>query len=191
MPSRSEIVTSLLESIRAGSEQAVVELWEVVYDELHDLARSKMRVEAGATLQPTMLVNEAYMRLVRTDPEQWESRAHFFGAAAEAMRRVLVDRARSRLAAKRNDIGIRVEIDDLEFDSTSEARELLELEAALERLSSHNERHARIVKLRFFAGLTNEETAAALGLSRATIVNEWRFARAWLQREMQARRSSE
>lgn len=187
MESRSAEVTRLLGSIRAGSAGAVDELWRVVYDELRELAQSKVRREAAsATLQPTMLVNEAYMRLVRSESDRWENRAHFFGAAAEAMRRVLIDRARQHGAAKRSVGRERVSLDELDAVAAESADELLALEAALQKFEQRSPRQARVVKLRFFAGLTSEEAAEALGVSRATVVNDWRFAKAWLQREIDA-----
>lgn len=190
MESRRAEVTRLLSSIRDGSEGAVEELWRVVYEELRELARSKVRREAAnATLQPTMLVNEAYMRLVRSESERWENRAHFFGAAAEAMRRVLIDRARQHRAAKRTDGRERVSLDELDAVAAESADELLALEEALRKFEARNPRQARVVKMRFFAGLTNEEAAEALGVSRGTVVNDWRFAKAWLQREIDVSRA--
>ena len=195
---RSEEVTRLLKSIRAGSQDARERLWEVVYEELRDVARARLGHESGgATLQPTMLVNEAILRLAGSEVENWENRAHFFGAAAEAMRRILIDRARRHAAAKRGDRAGQVTLHaaegprEFEAIAAESSSELLDLDEALRDLGRQNERQARIVELRFFAGLTNEDTARVVGLSRTTVVNEWRFARAWLQREIGRRRRTE
>ena len=183
---RSAHVTQLLASIRDGSEDATGQLWRVVYDELRDLADSKMRREpSGHTLQPTALVNEAFLRLVRSESQRWENRAHFFGAAAEAMRRILIDRSRRHAAAKRTPEAGRILLDEMDEVAVDSGPELLALEDALVVLEQRNERQARIVKLRFFAGLTVEQTAELLEVSRATVVNDWRFARAWLMSEME------
>ena len=175
-------ITRILHSMEDGDSTANAELLDLVYAELRQLTRAKMaREQPGQTLQATALVHEAWMRL---GDQRFKSRAHFFGAAAEAMRRVLIDRARQHHAAKRTDGRERVSLDELDAIAAESAGELLALEAALQKFEQRSERQARVVKMRFFAGLTNEETADALGVSRATVVNDWRFAKAWLQREI-------
>jgi RNA polymerase sigma factor (TIGR02999 family) len=183
-------VTQLLELAQAGDSRASEELLPLVYDELRRLARSQLKGEpnggAGQTLQATALVHEAYMRLVGDANLRWDNRAYFFGAAARAMRRILVDRARLRGRQKRGGDRARVELSDCAADSPAgTGTDLVELDAALSRLEADEPRKAEVVMLRYFAGLSIEETASALGLSTATVKNEWMFARAWLKRELE------
>jgi RNA polymerase sigma factor (TIGR02999 family) len=157
------------------------ELLPLVYDELRRLAASKLASEQpGQTLDATALVHEAWLRLANASVE-WQDRSHFLRTAATAMRRILVDRARARHAAKR-DAGQRVELPDVAVPLADE--QLLALDAALERLALVKPDHARLVELRFFAGLTGDEAAAVLGISAATADRAWRYARAWLQVEL-------
>lgn len=189
-------VTILLRAAAGGDDKASEKLLPLVYDELRKLAHANMKREmqaaAGHTLQPTALVHEAYVRLVGNGEEAWSGRGHFFGAAAQAMRRILVERARARHAKKRGGDQARVVLHDdaVAFDpaddtlSDDRAAELVSLDRALEQLKSLDERAAQIVMLRYFAGLSVEQTAAATGLSPATVKKSWAFARAWLGREI-------
>jgi RNA polymerase sigma-70 factor (ECF subfamily) len=179
-------VTQLLVDWSNGDQSALDRLMPVVYDELRRLAGNYLRRErAGHTLQPTALVNEAYMRLVDQRQARWQNRAQFFGVAAQLMRRILVDHARVRQAQKRGG-------SEQEQLSLSEAErlgekpdiDLLALHEALNELALIDEQQARIVELRFFGGLTIEETAEVLGISHATVERDWTLARAWLRREL-------
>ncbi len=178
-------VTQILQAIEAGNAGAAHELLPLVYDELRRLANRKMANEAsGHTLQPTALVHEAWLQLGGDEQPTWQNRAHFFGAAAEAMRRILVDRAREKKALKRGGNLERVDIDALELPSPMPDDELLALDEALDRLSTVDTRAAEMVKLCFFVGLTQEEAARELGVSLSTAERVWGFARAWLLREV-------
>jgi RNA polymerase sigma-70 factor, ECF subfamily len=182
----SEEVTGLLNDVQAGKQGAFDVLLERVYDELRRLAHAQLRNERdGHTLDTTGLVHEAYLRLVEHRGHNWKNRAHFFGAAAHSMRRILVDYARARSSKKRS--GQRVSLSDAgeaaaPADLSFEA--LIDVDAALEKLSGLSDRLVRVVECRYFAGLTIEETAEALGVSHATVSEDWRLARAWLQREL-------
>jgi RNA polymerase sigma factor (TIGR02999 family) len=181
-------VTRLLADWRSGDKEALDHLLPIVYSELHRLAEAYLRRERpGHTLQPTALVNEAYLRLVGQRQVEWQSRAHFFGIAAKMMRRILVDHARAQNAGKRGG-GLRRVTLDSSFDA-EERREvdLLALDEALEALSKLDPRQGRIVELRFFVGLTLEETAEVIGVAPITVRREWNLAKAWLYREMSAR----
>ena len=172
-------VTRLLSAAGAGDRAALERLYLQVYDELRRLAESRLRRErAGHTLQPTALVNEAYLRL-NPEASTWENRRHFFGAAAEAMRRILVDHARQKLANKR-DGGARVTLADLDIQAPEEDLDVLAVSEALDVLAQEDPRLSEVVSLRFFAGMSVEETARALGVSPITIKRDWAFARAWL-----------
>jgi RNA polymerase sigma factor (TIGR02999 family) len=182
-------VTQLLSAIDAGDSQAADQLLPLVYDELRKLAAAKMAQEKpGQTLQATALVHEAWLRLAGADVQKaWNSRGHFFGAAAEAMRRILVDRARAKQALKRGGDLERVDLEGLELPSPMPDDELLALDEALDRLATVDTRAAEMVKLCFFVGLTQEEAAHELGVSLATAERVWGFARAWLLREVRKR----
>jgi len=176
----------LLDRMQRGEPGATDELLPLVYDELRRLADQHLSAERpGQTLQATALVHEAYLRLVGPASSSWESRAHFFGAAARAIRRILIDRARARNSQRRG-AGARPQALDEAADlAAPEPRlDLLELDGALERLAQVDAQKARIVELRFFGGLSTEETAQALGLSPSTVTRDWRFARIWLHREL-------
>ena len=179
-------VTRLLEAIQQGDPKAAEELLPLVYEELRKLARAKMSYEAaGHTLQPTALVHEAWLRLGGGAGAQFENRAHFFGAAAEAMRRILVERARRRLAAKRGGGAIPVDVDEVGIPSpVADDDVLLQLDEALEKFATLDARKAELVKLRYFVGLNFEEAAAALGIAVPTAKQWWAYARAWLAVEM-------
>ena len=179
-------ITRILEAAQRGEPSAASELLPLVYGELRRLAAHKMANEAsGHTLQPTALVHEAWLRLVTPEGQaQFQNRAHFFGAAAEAMRRILVDRAREKKALKRGGDLQRVDLEAVELASPMPDDELLALDEALDRLATVDTRAAEMVKLCFFVGLTQEEAARELGVSLATAERIWAFARAWLLREV-------
>lgn len=178
-------ITAILEGITAGNQSELERLLPAVYDELRSLAERHLRQERrNHTLQPTALANEAYLKLVRNTDIHWRDRIHFFGAAGQAIRRILIDHARGRRRRKR--AGHRVE---LSFDSVAEitdqsAEDLIALDNALNRLLAEAPRKAHVVELRFFSGLTAEETASILGVTVRTVERDWRYARAWLFREL-------
>jgi RNA polymerase sigma factor (TIGR02999 family) len=172
-------VTRLLGAAGAGDRAALERLYLQVYDELRRLAEARLRRERpGHTLQPTALVNEVYLRL-SPDASGWENRRHFFGAAAQAMRRILVDHARQKLADKR-DGGARVTLADLDVQAPEENLDVVAVSDALDVLAQEDPRLSEVVSLRFFAGMSVEETASALDVSPITIKRDWAFARAWL-----------
>jgi RNA polymerase sigma-70 factor, ECF subfamily len=176
-------VTRLLKDWAAGDTTATDQLLTVVYSELHRLARRSMnRERRDHTLQATALVNEAYMRLVAQRDVEWQSRVHFLAIAAQCMRRILVDHARTRLSQKRGGDARRVALDDELVVTEDRWSALTHLDDALTELAQVDERKARIVELRFFAGLSIEETAAALHVSPGTVMREWTFTKAWLRR---------
>lgn len=178
-------VTALLKDWSGGDRQALERLMPLVYDELRKLASSYLRVERpDHTLQPTALVHEAFLRLVDQRSVDWANRAHFFGIAAQMMRRILVDHARKRHAAKRDASQYRVDTLMADEPESDQGPELLALDRALGGLEQLDPRQARIVELRFFAGLSVEETAEVVAISTATVKREWRTARAWLKREI-------
>ena len=178
-------VTALLLAWSSGDEAARSRLIDAVYDELRQVARRHLRAERDEhSLAPTALVHETYLKLVDQRRVQWQNRAHFFGIAAHLMRRILVDHARSRGAAKRGRDRTIV-LDDLEVEATPLDVDVLALDVALERLARLDPRQSRLVELRFFAGLTVEETAATLGVAPITVKRDWALARAWLFRELQ------
>ncbi len=179
-------VTRILEAAQRGDPLAAGELLPLVYAELRKLAAGKMAQEApGHTLQPTALVHEAWLRLVGPEESaQFQNRAHFFGAAAEAMRRILVDHARQKKAVKRGGDLERLDIDAVELPSPMPDDELLAMDEALDKLATVDTRAAEMVKLCFFVGLTQSEAAHELGVSVATAERIWSFARAWLLREV-------
>jgi RNA polymerase sigma factor (TIGR02999 family) len=176
-------VTQILSAIERGDSHAAEQLLPLVYDELRQLAAQKMAHEApGQTLQATALVHEAYLRLVDGDEApHWNSRAHFFGAAAAAMRRILVDQARRRLAAKRGGRGRRVPLDAADVGFASPPNELLDIDEALTRLAAEDSEAARLIQLRYFAGLSIEDAAEVVGISRSTAYEHWSYARARLK----------
>jgi RNA polymerase sigma factor (TIGR02999 family) len=177
-------VTQILSAMSAGESQAAEALLEAVYDELRRLAARRLARESpGQTLEPTALVHEAYVRLVGS-AERWENRGHFFAAAAEAMRRILIDRARAKKRLKRGGRAKRVDLKQVDLAYEMPADELIALDEALQRLQADDPTKAELVKLRFFAGLTVEQAAESLGISRATADRHWRFARAWLYHEI-------
>ena len=175
-------ITQILPGIERGDPRAAEQLLPLVYDELRKLAAQKLDQEnPGQTLQPTALVHEAYLRLVNVDKEQeWNSRGHFFGAAAEAMRRILIEAARSKHRQKRGGDLQRVDLEDVSSVTTLPPQELLDLNEAIDELAVHDAVAANLLKLRFFAGLSIEEAAEALGVSRTTGYGHWTYARAWL-----------
>lgn len=178
-------VTQLLIDWRGGDQSALDKLMLLVYDELHALARRYMKQERGDhTLQTTALVNEAYLKLVGGQSPDWQNRAHFFGVAAQVMRHLLIDHARSRRYARRGGNTVRITLDDNVAASPGESVDLLALNEVLDRLDAIDERKRRIVELRYFGGLSVEETAEVLGLSVITIKREWLKAKAWLYREL-------
>jgi RNA polymerase sigma factor (TIGR02999 family) len=181
-------VTRILSAIEQGDPSAAEQLLPLVYDELRKLAAHRLaREKPGQTLQATALVHEAYLRLVDTEKVQhWNSRGHFFAAAAEAMRRILIGNARRRHAQKRGGQVQRVDLDALELADRTASEKLLAMEDALTRLAGKDPVKGELVKLRYFAGLTNQEAAAILGISTATADRYWAYARAWLQNEIAA-----
>ena len=177
-------VTRVLSAIEGGDPQAAEQLLPLVYNELRKLAAQKLAQEKpGQTLQATALVHEAYLRLVGADPKKpWDGRRHFFAAAAEAMRRILIDRARHKQTRKAGGGRRRLDLDDIEPVLEEENGDrLLALDEALRQLEAEDPRKAELVKLRFFAGLTAEQAAAALGVSASTAEKDWTYARSWLR----------
>ena len=185
-PPAPEAVTRLLIEWQQGNRQALDQLMPLVYAELRAIAgRHLARESPGHTLQSTALVHEAYFKLVGQRRVQWQNRAHFFGIAAQMMRRILVDHARRRHRDKRGGTAIKLSLDEAVGVAEPEAEvDLLALDAALTALSTIDPRGARIVELRFFSGLTVEETSEVLAVSSSTVKREWRIARAWLYREL-------
>lgn len=181
-------VTLLLAAWRDGDTAAEARLLEIVYQELRQIARYNMRREAADhTLQPTALVSEAYLRLFGSKVD-WQNRAQFFGVAARTMRRILVDHARGRNTQKR-DGGRRVDLDEAFLVAPDQVEDVLALDTALEKLARNDARQAKLVELRFFAGMTLEEAADSLGISVRTARRDWNFARAWLYREISSHRA--
>lgn len=182
--SRSD-VTELLVAWSNGNQAARDQLMSAVYDELHRLARRYMRRESpGHTLQTSALLNEAFLRLVDQKNVQWQNRAHFFGIAAQMMRRILVDYARSRNYEKRGGGARPLSLDESLIVSDARNEEVVNVHEALERLTEFDLRKGQIVELRFFGGLSIEETAEVLGVSPGTVMRDWTLAKAWLRREM-------
>lgn len=178
-------VTRILESAQNGDSKAADELLPLVYSELRKLAAAKMAQERpNQTLQPTALVHEAWLRLVGNQNQQWNGRAHFFGAAAEAMRRILIERARRKAAVKRGSGCVHVDLDQVDIAADANSDTLLVVDEALEKLQREDPRAAELVKLRFFSGLTLEEAGEVLGFSERSAKRCWAFARAWLYAEM-------
>ena len=183
--SSGQDVTRVLNALNAGENDAAERLLALVYQELRRMARAKMvREKPSATFQPTGLVHEAYLRLFAGESPRWENRAHFFVAAAEAMRRILVERARRRARLKRGGAHERVVLSDDLAGPTPDPETLIALDRALTRLAAHDPNMSRVVELRYFAGLTIEESSDAMGLAPRTVNRLWTAARAWLQREL-------
>jgi RNA polymerase sigma factor (TIGR02999 family) len=181
-------VTRILEAIGQGDPQAAGQLLPLVYDELRKLAAQRLAHEKpGQTLDATALVHEVYLRLIgKGDEKRWDGRGHFFAAAAEAMRRILVEKARHKKSQKAGGGRRRVELAEIEPATRDSDENLLALDEALKRLAAKDPRKADLVKLRFFAGLTNEQAAKALGISTSTADNDWAYARSWLRLAMGA-----
>jgi RNA polymerase sigma factor (TIGR02999 family) len=179
-------VTRVLSAIEQGDPHAAEELLPLVYDELRKLAAARLAQEKpGQTLQATALVHEAYLRLVGGGPEQnWDNRGHFFAAAAEAMRRILIENARHKQSQKAGGDCKRLELSDVEPTMRQPSVDVLALNEALDRLEARDARKAALVKLRYFAGLTIQEAAAVLGVSTATADNDWAYAKSWLKLQL-------
>lgn len=168
-----------------GNKAALDQLMPVVYQELRKIARGYLRGErSDHTLQPTALIHEAYLRLINQNLPEWQSRTHFYGVAAQMMRQILVEHARGHAAAKRGGGGQKLSLDDATIFSRERASDLVALDDALNNLAAFDARKCRVIELRFFGGLSVEETAEALGISVATVGREVRLAQAWLHREM-------
>lgn len=178
-------VTSLLAAWGKGDQNALNELMPLVYNELHRMARRAWSSQdQGNTLQPTALINEAYLRLAGAESASFQNRGHFFAVACTAMRQILVNHAKGRLAGKRGSGRVNLSIDDVQPAVNQEAAEVVALHEALERLQALDPRKSRVVEMRYFGGLSIEETAEALGVSVITVNRDWRLARTWLIREM-------
>ncbi len=178
-------ITRLLKAWGGGDEAALERLAPIVYQELHRMARRYMNHEApGNTLQTTALVNEAYLRLADADNVDWQDRAHFFAISAQMMRRILVDAARARHSEKRGGPGPRLNLDQVPDVAPSRGRDLIALDDALNELAKLDARKVRVIELRFFAGLSVEQTAEILRISPQTVMRDWKLAKAWLTREM-------
>ncbi len=185
MTSSPQQVTELLHDWRNGDRQALDELMPLVYEELRRIAHRYMRRERpGQSMQTTALVNEAYLRLVGSAPAEWQDRAHFFAISATVMRHLLVDRARARQYEKRGGGARQVSLDEAAVVSPAQDLDLLALDEALDKLAEVDERKSRLVELRYFGGLSAEETAEVLGVSEITVKREWLKAKAWLYREL-------
>jgi RNA polymerase sigma factor (TIGR02999 family) len=182
----SSDITGLLVDWSNGDQSALDKLLPLVEKELHRLAHSYMRRESpDHTLQTTALVNEAYLKLIDQKKTRWQNRAHFFGIAARIMRRILMNYARDQQRLKRGGGAIQVSLSEVAVISLSKTTDLLALDEALERLAATDERKARVVELRYFGGLSVEETAEVLGVSEITVLRDWKFAKAWLLRDIE------
>lgn len=176
-------ITLMLQAVARGERQASSDLLPLVYEELRQLAAARMaRESSGHTLQPTALVHEAWLRLVGDGDRNWENRAHFFGAAAEAMRRILIENARRKSRLKRGGDQARVDIADVDLAATSADEKVLLVNEAIEKLAQEDPEKARLVVLKFFGGLTNQEVAQTLNVTERTVERQWAFAKAWLFR---------
>lgn len=184
-PAPSGELTRLLRAWSDGDQRAFDEVMPLVYDELHRMALRSLAGERAPSLQATALVNEVCVRLLGWDNVRWQNRRHFFGVSAQMMRRVLVDIARKRRAARRGGgDAVRVPIDDIDVAASEPDADLVAIDSALERLALEDPRKARVVELRFFGGLSMDDIAEALGVSLRTVHNDWAFARAWLYRAL-------
>jgi RNA polymerase sigma factor (TIGR02999 family) len=178
-------VTQLLQAVEAGDPKAADKLLPLVYEELRKLASVRMADErSGQTLQPTALVHEAWLRLVRAEDREYQNRAHFFSVAAEAMRRILVEKARSRQRLKHGGGQVRVDFDQVDVAVACDDGTLLAVHEALDKLMTRDRQGAELIRLRFFAGLSNVEAAKLLGLPERTAKRTWAYARAWLYEEL-------
>ena len=180
-------ITLVLQGLRVGNGQAATDLMPLVYDELRRLAAIRMAQESSnQTLQATALLHEAWLRLVGDGDRTWQNRAHFFGAAAEAMRRILVENARRKSRLKRGGKLVRLNVEDLDLAATTPDDKVLLMDEALEKLNREDPEKARIVVLKFFGGLTNQEVAENLGMTERTVERQWAYARVWLFKCIQA-----
>jgi RNA polymerase sigma factor (TIGR02999 family) len=184
-PFPSQEVTQLLRAWSQGDKSALDQLYQIVYDELRRLAHRYMsRENAGHTLQTTALVNEAYLRLAEVKDMNWQDRAHFFAVSANVMRRILIDEARARRAERRGGDNLTLALDEALDVEKGEDLDLIALDLALQSLAQINQRQSQVIELRYFGGLSVEETAEVLKVSTDTVMRDWRFAKAWLKREM-------
>lgn len=188
----SDKVTAVLHAVAQGDRQAADDLLPLVYDELKLLARSRLaKLPPGNTLPPTALVHEAYIKLIGSEDPGWHGRGHFFGAAARAMRNILVDQARRKAAIKHGG-GVKRENETPDLLPIDEpADDMIALDEALSRLEAEDPRKAQVVMMRFFAGMTSEQTAEVLGISLPTVERDWRFARSWLQAQLSGKAADE
>ena len=185
MPVTQQNVTQLLIGWSEGNKEALDELLPLVYDELRKQAARYLRKESpGHTLQTTALIHEAYLRLIDQKNVRWQNRAHFFGIAAQLMRRILVDHARMKKRAKRGGSNIKVSLSEAALKTPAQDLDIVALDEALKRLEQVDEQQSRVVELRFFSGLSVEETAEVLSISPATVKRDWSMAKAWLHREI-------
>lgn len=182
---RQHEVTQILHDWSGGDANAPERLMPLVYDEMRRLARSFLaRERGGHTLQPTALVNEAYLRLVDQTRVNWQNRAHFYGIASSMMRRVLIDHARAHATEKRGGAAIHLSLEDIQVPREQRAASFVALDEALERLAQFDERKCKVVEMRFFGGLSDEEIAQVLGVTTRTVLRDWKKARLWLYREL-------
>jgi RNA polymerase sigma factor (TIGR02999 family) len=182
-------ITQILQAVGRGDSRASEELLPLVYNELRRHAAARMaREAAGQTLQPTALVHEAWMRLVGDGDRTWQNRAHFFGAAAEAMRRILIENARRKSRLKHGGDQVRLDLDQLELAATTPDEKILLIDEALERLQTQDPEKAQVVVLKFFGGYTNQEVAANLGVTERTIERHWAYAKTWLFQSIRAQK---
>ena len=180
-------VTLILDKVSRGDSAAAEELLPLVYDELRKIAAGRMAHEAaGQTLQATALVHEAWLRMVGDGARTWENRAHFFGAASEAMRRILIENARRKSRLKRGGDQQRIELDEVNLAAATPDDKLLLIDEALEQLKATDEEKSRIVVMKFFGGLTNQEVAQTLGVTERTVERQWAYAKAWMFRQIQS-----
>jgi RNA polymerase sigma-70 factor, ECF subfamily len=181
----SHEVTRLLQAWRSGNREALDELLPLVYQELHQAARRQMaRENSGNTLQTTALINEVYLKLVNFPDVDWQSRAHFFAVCSKVMRRILTDLAKARLAQKRGGGAVKLSFNEEQVAGNGSGFDLLALDQAVSRLSQLDSRKSQVVELRFFGGLSVEETAGVLNISQETVLRDWRMAKVWLLREL-------